>query len=107
MKTELIQQLTSNETGRGISTPVTLASRPQLLVRQNTHNYHDAVKDSNLESLVSLSDFLITVQVPFKDTWLSDNKRSPHFLLIYNFAQRSLIQFWINLFLNIHVTKIT
>ena len=62
MKTELIKQLTRNETGVDIFTPVKLASRSQLLVRQNSHNYLGAEKDSNLESLVSVSDSLITVQ---------------------------------------------
>ena len=62
MKTELIKQLTRNETEGGIFTPVKLASRSQLLARQNTHNYFGAGKDSNLKSLVSVSDSLITVQ---------------------------------------------
>ena len=44
MKTELIKQLTRNETEGGIFTPVKLASRSQLLVRQNTHNYFGAGK---------------------------------------------------------------
>ena len=62
MKTELIKQLTRNETEGGIFTPVKLASKSQLLVQQNTHNYFGAGKDSNLESLVSVSDSLITAQ---------------------------------------------
>ena len=62
MKTELIKQLTRNKTEGGIFAPVKLASRSQLLVRQNTHNYFGAGKDSNLGSLVSVSDSLITVQ---------------------------------------------
>ena len=59
IETEPIKQLTRNETGGGIFTPIKLASRSQFLVRQNTHNYLGAVKDSNLESLVSVSDSLI------------------------------------------------
>ena len=62
MKTELIKQLTRNETEGGIFTPVKLASRSQLLAQQNTHNYFGAGKDSNLKSLVSVSDSLIAVQ---------------------------------------------
>ena len=59
IETEPIKQLTRNETGGGIFTPIKLASRSQFLVRQNTHNYLGPVKDSNLESLVSVSDSLI------------------------------------------------
>ena len=62
MKTELIKQLTRNETEGGIFTPVKLTSRSQLLAQQNTHNCFGAGKDSNLKSLVLVSDSLITAQ---------------------------------------------
>ena len=46
IKTQLIKQLTGNETGGGISTSLKPVSRSQLLVQQNSHNYLGEFKDS-------------------------------------------------------------